>query len=122
MKTPLTTALLFAALLPAGAALAQPGATAETRATSAKTERVSMILANEIEATAPAVLPRTHGVIVAAGDGTTDDRAAFAAADAAANGRTVLVSAGTYRLASDFTFSNAVRFEGTASLRHPPHP
>lgn len=53
---------------------------------------------------------RDYGAL---GDGTTDDRAAFAAADAAANGRTVLVSAGTYRLASDFTFSNAVRFEGT---------
>lgn len=53
---------------------------------------------------------RDYGAL---GDGTTDDRAAFAAADAAASGRTVLVSAGTYRLASDFTFSNAVRFEGT---------
>ena len=53
---------------------------------------------------------RDYGAL---GNGTTDDRAAFAAADAAASGRTVLVSAGTYRLASDFTFSNAVRFEGT---------
>ena len=33
----------------------------------------------------------------ALGNGTTDDSAAFAAADAAAGGRTVLVSAGTYR-------------------------
>lgn len=53
---------------------------------------------------------RDYGAL---GNGTTDDRAAFAAADAAANGRTVLVSTGSYRLASDFTFSNAVRFEGT---------
>jgi hypothetical protein len=53
---------------------------------------------------------RDYGAL---GNGTTDDRAAFAAADAAANGRTVLVSTGSYRLASDFAFSNAVRFEGT---------
>ena len=52
----------------------------------------------------------------ALGNGTTDDSAAFAAADAAAGGRTVLVSAGTYRLASNVTFQNAVRFEGTVTM------
>ncbi len=48
----------------------------------------------------------------ATGDGTTDDRAAFAAADAAAAGREVLVSAGTYRIGSNLTMNNPVRFEG----------
>ena len=52
----------------------------------------------------------------ALGNGTTDDSAAFAAADAGAGGRTVLVSAGTYRLASNVTFQNAVRFEGTVTM------
>lgn len=48
----------------------------------------------------------------AAGDGTTDDSAAFEAADAAADGRAILVSAGTYRLAQSVTLSSRVRFEG----------
>jgi hypothetical protein len=49
----------------------------------------------------------------AKGDGTTNDFAAFNAADAAANGREVLVPAGTYRVDGDMTFDNRVRFEGT---------
>ena len=49
----------------------------------------------------------------AAGDGVTDDSAAFEAADAAANGREVLVSAGVYYLAGNVTFQSQVRFEGT---------
>ncbi|MEH7828309.1 glycosyl hydrolase family 28-related protein [Gemmobacter denitrificans] len=53
---------------------------------------------------------RDYGAI---GNGTTDDSAAFAAADAAADGRTVLVSAGTYRIASSLTLDSPVRFEGT---------
>ena len=52
----------------------------------------------------------------AVGDGTTDDSAAFDAADAAANGRTVLVPAGTFRLNSDVAFNNTVRFEGTVTM------
>ncbi len=48
----------------------------------------------------------------AKGDGTTDDTAAFAAADAAANGRTVLVSAGSYAIAGNLTINNPVRFQG----------
>lgn len=48
----------------------------------------------------------------AKGDGTTDDSAAFEAADAAANGRSVLVSAGTYYLGTSVTFESPVRFEG----------
>lgn len=52
----------------------------------------------------------------AVGDGVSDDTAAFLAADAAAMGRTVLVSAGTYRLAQDVTFDTKVRFEGTVTM------
>ncbi|MEC3861938.1 glycosyl hydrolase family 28-related protein [Mesobacterium sp. TK19101] len=52
----------------------------------------------------------------AVGDGVTDDSGAFNAADSAANGRTVLVSKGTYRLNQDVTFDNHVRFEGTVTM------
>lgn len=52
----------------------------------------------------------------AVGDGTTDDSAAFDAADAAADGRTVLVPEGVFRLDSDVAFNNAVKFEGTVSM------
>ncbi|WP_212524761.1 glycosyl hydrolase family 28-related protein [Actibacterium sp. MT2.3-13A] len=52
----------------------------------------------------------------ARGDGVTDDSAAFEAADAAANGRAVLVSAGSYHLADHVTFESPVRFEGTVSM------
>lgn len=56
---------------------------------------------------------RDYGAL---GNGSTNDHAAFLAADAAAEGKTVLVSEGTYRLTSNFTFNNAVRFEGTLSM------
>lgn len=56
---------------------------------------------------------RDYGAV---GDGTTDDSTAFEAADAAAGGRTVLVSAGTYRLAGNVTFDNPVRFEGKVTM------
>lgn len=54
----------------------------------------------------------------AAGDGTTNDLAAFTAANAAAaaGGQSVLVSAGTYRLNGNFTFSAPAIFEGTVSM------
>ena len=52
----------------------------------------------------------------AVGDGATDDTAAFLAADAAAAGREVLVSRGTYRLSDHVTFSGEVRFEGTVTM------
>ncbi|MBA84543.1 glycosyl hydrolase family 28-related protein [Thalassobius sp. S69A] len=52
----------------------------------------------------------------AIGNGVTDDTAAFEAADDAADGRIVLISAGTYYLGSDVTFSNRVRFEGTVTM------
>ncbi len=53
---------------------------------------------------------RDYGAV---GDGVTNDWPAFEAADAAANGRTVVVSPGSYYLASHFTFDNPVKFEGT---------
>lgn len=52
----------------------------------------------------------------AVGDGVTDDRAAFIAANAAANGGEVLVPAGTYRIASDLSMSAPVRFVGTLQM------
>jgi hypothetical protein len=56
---------------------------------------------------------RDYGAI---GNGLADDTLAFAAADLAAAGRSVLVSAGTYFLAGTVTFENAVRFEGTLTM------
>ncbi len=56
---------------------------------------------------------RDYGAV---GDGTTNDAAAFERADAAANGREVLVSAGTYRLSSNVTFQSQVRFVGTVVM------
>ena len=52
---------------------------------------------------------RDYGAI---GDGVTDDRAAFAAADAAAAGREVLVPAGDYFIGSNLAMSAPVRFQG----------
>lgn len=49
----------------------------------------------------------------AKGDGVTNDLPAFSAADAAANGRDLLIPAGTYRIQGDLTLSNRTRFEGT---------
>lgn len=56
---------------------------------------------------------RDYGAI---GDGVADDSVAFEAADTAAAGRTVLVSAGLYRLAQNVTFESPVRFEGTVTM------
>jgi hypothetical protein len=56
---------------------------------------------------------RDYGAI---GNGVADDTAAFVAADAAAAGRGVLVSAGTYRLTANTTFNAPVRFEGTVAM------
>lgn len=52
----------------------------------------------------------------AIGDGVTDDRAAFDAADTAALGKTVIVSPGNYYIASHLTFENPVKFEGTITM------
>lgn len=52
----------------------------------------------------------------ALGDGTTNDHAAFVAADAAAAGRVVLVSEGVFYIGSNLTMNSPVRFEGTLSM------
>ena len=52
----------------------------------------------------------------AVGDGTTDDYAALAAADAAAAGRGVLVPAGNFRIGQAYTIENRVRFEGNVTM------
>ena len=52
----------------------------------------------------------------ARGDGSTDDSAAFEAADADANGREIFVSEGTYRLAQSVTLSSPIAFEGTLTM------
>jgi hypothetical protein len=49
----------------------------------------------------------------AKGDGTANDVAAFNAADAAAQGRTILVSSGTYNLPGNVTINSPIRFQGT---------
>jgi hypothetical protein len=57
---------------------------------------------------------RDYGAI---GDGTTNDLAAFQAADSAANGRDILIPAGTYRIAGSLTLQNRTRFEGTLVMQ-----
>lgn len=54
----------------------------------------------------------------ARGDGTTNDMAAFSAADAAASasGKTLLVSGGVFRLTGNLSLASRVRFEGTISM------
>ncbi|MGC1506105.1 MAG: glycosyl hydrolase family 28-related protein [Sulfitobacter sp.] len=52
----------------------------------------------------------------AVGNGNTDNTAAFEAANAAANGRTVFVPAGNFRLASNVTIDTPVKFEGRVSM------
>ncbi|KIN75024.1 hypothetical protein Z945_2923 [Sulfitobacter noctilucae] len=48
----------------------------------------------------------------AIGNGTTDNTAAFEAANAAANGRTVYVPSGVFRLQNNITIDTPVKFEG----------
>jgi hypothetical protein len=52
----------------------------------------------------------------ALGDGSTDDSAAFEAADQAADGRRILVSAGTYRLNSSVEINSRIQFEGELDM------
>jgi pectate lyase-like protein len=56
---------------------------------------------------------RDYGAI---GDGVTDDSAAFDAANADANGRTILVPQGTFRLENDVAFDAQCKFEGTVTM------
>jgi hypothetical protein len=73
-------------------------------------EDVSQIFLSDIVG---AVDVRDYGAL---GDGVTDDFAAFEAADAAAAGREVFVSAGTYFLGNSTTIQNRIRFEGTVLM------
>ncbi len=52
----------------------------------------------------------------AQGDGTTDDRAAFVAAMAAAGTRQLIVPEGTYFIGSDLSITSPVVFRGTLSM------
>ncbi|TDK42154.1 glycosyl hydrolase family 28-related protein [Antarcticimicrobium luteum] len=56
---------------------------------------------------------RDYGAL---GDGVSDDSAAFAAADADADGRRVFVPAGSYFLAESVTLDAEVAFEGTVTM------
>ncbi|MCX8225304.1 MAG: glycosyl hydrolase family 28-related protein [Sulfitobacter sp.] len=56
---------------------------------------------------------RDYGAV---GDGVTDDTAAFNAANAAADGRRVLISKGTYLLNGDVTFDTETLFEGKVTM------
>lgn len=56
---------------------------------------------------------RDYGAL---GDGITDDSAAFEAADAATQGRSLFVSAGSYLLAEDVTLDSEVIFEGQVTM------
>lgn len=56
---------------------------------------------------------RDYGAL---GDGVSDDRAAFLAADAAAAGRDILVPEGEYYLDSHTSIRSPIRFEGTVKM------
>ncbi|MDM7933081.1 glycosyl hydrolase family 28-related protein [Tabrizicola sp.] len=56
---------------------------------------------------------RDYGAL---GNGTTNDSAAFLAADTDAQGRAILVPSGVFRLTSDVTINSRIRFEGTVSM------
>lgn len=71
---------------------------------------VSSLFLSDIVAT---IDVRDYGAV---GDGVTDDTAAFEAANSAANDRTVLIPAGTFRLEGDVTFDAPTNFEGTVSM------
>ena len=56
---------------------------------------------------------RDYGAL---GNGSTNDTAAFLAADANALGRMILVPSGVFRLNSDVSINSRIRFEGTISM------
>ena len=56
---------------------------------------------------------RDYGAL---GDGITDDRSAFVAADAAAAGREILVPSGSYFIGRSLTLHAPVSFEGTLNM------
>lgn len=71
---------------------------------------VSNLFLGDIVATADV---RDFGAL---GDGVTDDTAAFEAANLAANGRTVLIPEGTFRLNGNVTFDTPVKFVGKVTM------
>jgi hypothetical protein len=73
-------------------------------------EDVSRFFLRDVIAT---VDVRDHGAI---GDGVSDDHAAFEAADMAAQGREIIVPAGTYFLGQSTTIQSRIRFEGTVAM------
>ncbi|MBC7131571.1 MAG: right-handed parallel beta-helix repeat-containing protein [Roseovarius sp.] len=73
-------------------------------------EDVSRFFLRDVIAT---VDVRDFGAI---GDGVTDDHAAFEAADTAAQGREIIVPAGTYFLGQSTTIQSRIRFEGTVAM------
>ncbi|MCX7286623.1 MAG: glycosyl hydrolase family 28-related protein [Rhodobacterales bacterium] len=56
---------------------------------------------------------RDYGAL---GNGSTNDTAAFLAADADARGREILVPSGVFRVTSDVSITSRIRFEGTMSM------
>ena len=56
---------------------------------------------------------RDYGAL---GNGSTNDSAAFLAADADAQGRAILVPSGVFRLNSDIAINSRIRFGGTVSM------
>lgn len=73
-------------------------------------EDVSAVFLSKIVS---AVDVRDYGAL---GDGITDDHAAFEAADTAAQGREMIVPAGTYFLGQSTTIQSRIRFEGTVEM------
>lgn len=73
-------------------------------------EDVSAVFLSKIVS---AVDVRDYGAI---GDGVTDDHAAFEAADTGAQGREMIVPAGTYFLGQSTTIQSRIRFEGTVVM------
>ncbi|UWR22035.1 glycosyl hydrolase family 28-related protein [Sulfitobacter sp. S190] len=81
-----------------------------TRIDDIEISDISSVFLSDVVAT---VDVRDFGAV---GDGSTDDTAAFEAANSAANGRTVLIPAGSFRLNGNVTFDAPTKFEGTVSM------
>ncbi len=75
--------------------------------------RVEDVTAYWLREMASVVDVRDFGAL---GDGVTDDRAAFEAADAAAAGRRLLVPAGDHYIGGDLTLASQVIAEGTLTM------
>ncbi|MDS9467987.1 glycosyl hydrolase family 28-related protein [Paracoccus sp. MBLB3053] len=77
----------------------------------------SMVIEDVTSAFVPGMLDwvdvRDFGAL---GDGKADDRAAFVAANQAANGGQIVVPAGTFYIGSDLSLSAPVRFVGTLKM------